>query len=259
MAVSSGVTIVPNRTTLVVTTLLFGLACPFAVSGAAQAPQQPQFATLKADFVPGSKTLFFDDFTDMTAGDPPLHFKSRGAAPELRAAGDVRQLTVTQKTQLTPNLKGLPKNFTYEAEVKYDVPGGWLASNLLLLNKEREALTLDVRVGSGNCDLTLSTKVPKYEEFGRTRIRMDFDQPVKIALWVQDGRVRAFVNGEKHLDFNQVEIAPIDRVEIQTTVMGRRLGRVPLRPVRGVVSGLQGGAERLGPLRDARDPVRHGE
>ncbi len=36
---------------------------------------------------------------------------------------------------------------------------------------------------------------------------------MKIALWVQNGRLRVFTNGEKQLDFNQVEMAAIDRVE----------------------------------------------
>ncbi len=34
-----------------------------------------------------------------------------------------------------------------------------------------------------------------------------------LALWVQNGRLRVFLNGEKHLDFNQVEMPPIDSVE----------------------------------------------
>lgn len=219
---------------MIVTALVVGFAGMLtAAGGSGQAQKQPEMATLKADFVPGSKTLFYDDFTDMTPDDPPLHFKSRGAAPELRASGDVRQLTITQKTSLTPNLKGLPANFTYEAEAKYEFGRGWGATNLLLLNKEREALTWIVRAGEGTfLDLVLSTKVPKFEEFGRKRIKVDFSQPVKLALWVQDGRVRAFVNGEKHLDFNQVEIAPIDRIEMQSEVVGAPGGSVGYRSIR---------------------------
>ncbi len=76
---------------------------------------QPEFTTLKSAFVPGEKTIFYDDFTDMTADDAPPHFKVRGAAPELRASGNDRQLTViTQRSSLFPNITALPKNFTYE-------------------------------------------------------------------------------------------------------------------------------------------------
>lgn len=91
--------------------------------GAAQegAAAQPEMKTLKATFIPGEKTLFYDDFTDMTADDPPPHFKIRGAAPELRAAGDLRQLTITKRGSLFPNLTNLPSNFTFETEIKADV------------------------------------------------------------------------------------------------------------------------------------------
>ncbi len=79
---------------------------------------------LKSTFIPGEKTLFFDDFTDMSPDDAPPHFKVRGAAPQLLAGGGVRQLTARAKGSLFPNLKTLPKNFTYEAEIKVDVREG---------------------------------------------------------------------------------------------------------------------------------------
>jgi OmpA-OmpF porin, OOP family len=204
--------------------VVLAMAGMFAVGGAitAQAPaQQPELKTLKVDFVPGEKAIFFDDFSDMAPGDAPAHFKTRGAAPELQAGGSVRQLTMTANGSLFPNLTVLPRNFTYEAEVKFDTPAGWAVATLLLQNKGRETLTWIVRVRAEGSQLTLSKKVPKLEELGRKAIQFDLSQPARLALWVQDGRVRAFVNGEKHLDFNQVDVAPIDTVELQTAVMGK--------------------------------------
>jgi OmpA-OmpF porin, OOP family len=187
----------------------------------AQTAAQPEFKALKADFVPGEKTIFFDDFTDMGPGDAPPHFKTRGAAPELREAGTVRQLTATANGALTPNLKELPKNFTYEAEVKFDIPNGRAGLNVLFLNKEREALTLVFSLQpSGEASVVLSQKVPKYAEFGRKPVKVNLAQPVALALWVQDGRLRAFVNGEKQLDFNQIDVLPVDRVELQASITG---------------------------------------
>jgi OmpA-OmpF porin, OOP family len=188
----------------------------------AQAPaQQPELKTLKVDFVPGEKTIFFDDFTDMGPGDAPAHFKVRGAAPELRESGTLRQLTATANGTLAPNLTALPKNFTYEVEVKFDIPNGRAGLNVLFLNKEREALTLVFSLlPDGQATAVLSQKAPKYQEFGRKTLKIALGQPAKLALWAQDGRIRVFVNGEKHLDFNQVEVLPIDRVEIQPGVTG---------------------------------------
>jgi outer membrane protein OmpA-like peptidoglycan-associated protein len=202
-----------------------GLAVVVALSSAplAQAPaasKQPQFTTLKADFVPGEKTIFFDDFTDMTAGDPPLHFKSRGAAPELRAAGELRQLTVVQNGILYPNLTALPPNFTYEADVKFDVPSGIARIFLVLYSKEREAAAWSTFVRSNAMDITVSRKLPKYEELGRTPVKLSIAQPVKMALWIQNGRLRIFMNGDKLIDVNQVDLPPIDKVEIRTDISG---------------------------------------
>ena len=64
----------------------------------------------------------------------------------------------------------------------------------------------------------MSLRSPKYEELGRTRITGDVPQPMKLGLWMQNGRVRVFVNGDKKLDFNQVELMPTDRVDINSSV-----------------------------------------
>ncbi len=185
---------------------------------AAQAPAspastpQPEFTTLKATFVPGEKTIFYDDFTDMSADDAPPHFKVRGAAPELRAAGNVRQLSMVQRGSIFPNLTALPKNFTYEAEVKVDGVHRAIAS-LILLSKEKQVFELTTFAVQATMDLVAVVRAP-YQELGRKRLPIDWNQPVKIALWLQNGRVRVFVNGEKHLDANQVELPAIDKVEM---------------------------------------------
>ncbi len=184
--------------------------------------QQPQFKTLKADFVPGEKTIFFDDFTDMGPGDAPPHFKTRGAAPELREAGGLRELTAVANGTLIPNLTSLPKNFTLETEGTFEASTGRVTATYSFFSKTRETLQWVVTVHKDYTDLVASIRSPKYEELGRTRIKDPglIKQPIKLALWMQDGRVRMFVNGEKHLDFNQVELPAIDRVEMVTGFWG---------------------------------------
>jgi OOP family OmpA-OmpF porin len=190
----------------------------------AQAPsKQPEFKTLKADFVPGEKTIFFDDFTDMTPGDPPLHFKARGAALELREAGTVRELTALQNSTLTPNLTALPANFTFEAEANFEATTGRVTGTYSFFSKNRETLQWVIIAQKEYTDLIASLRSPKYEELGRKRIpaaALDTKQPIKLALWLQNGRCRIFVNGEKHLDFNQVELPPIDKVEMTSGFWG---------------------------------------
>ena len=185
----------------------------------AEGPQQPELTTLKSDFVSGEKTIFYDDFTDMTAGEAPPHFKVRGAAPELKAGGTLRQLTIVAGGSLFPNITGLPTNFTFEAETKSEVPRGNVKTFMVLSSKTREAFLLYTTVSTETLDLVISKRDP-YEELGRKRIKSDWNQPIKFALWMQNGRVRVFVNGEKQLDANQVELKPIDKVEMRTELAG---------------------------------------
>ena len=214
-----------NNRLIGVVGLAAALLAGTAAGTRAQAPsKQPEFKTLKADFVPGEKTLFFDDFTDMGPGDAPPHFKVRGAAPELKEAGSVRQLTAAQNGTLIPNLTSLPENFTYEAEVFFDVPQGRAGITHSFFSKNRETLQWVVYASREATDLVVSLRSPKYEELGRKRLapRLDLEQPHKLALWVQNGRVRIFVDGEKHLDFNQVALPPIDRVELIQGLLGAK-------------------------------------
>lgn len=204
------------RRALLLSSLVLPIAALAAPQGAATA--QPEMATLKATFIPGDKTIFYDDFTDMTADDAPPHFKVRGAGVSLKAGGSVRQLTITQRGSLFPNLTALPKNFTYEAELAVETPKRAIA-NLLLSSKSKPILLLSTSATAKDTDLVASLRTP-YQELGRKRVPTNWNEPVKLALWVQNGRVRVFLNGEKHLDFNQVEMPLIDSVEMSHDFYG---------------------------------------
>ncbi len=180
--------------------------------------QQPELTVVKADFMPGEKTIFYDDFTDMAAGDAPSHFKVRGAAPELRAGGGIRQLTFLQNGSLFPNLTSLPKNFTYEAEVQFENLRN-ARTALILYANEKEALIWWIYAGPQQTQLVVAVK-NHTEELARKPVQINWSQPAKIALWVQNGRVRAFINGEKHVDANQVELPAINKVEILSSIAG---------------------------------------
>ena len=197
-----------HRITVFSTALLFVAGLP----ALAQAPvAQPEMTTLKSTFIPGEKTIFYDDFTDMSADDAPPHFKVRGAAPELRAVGNIRQLTITQRGSIFPNITSLPKNFTYEVELKADATNRAIAL-LILSAGEKQILQFITTAMPNQTDMSVSLRAP-YQELGRKRFPTNWNEPVKIALWVQNGRLRVFVNGEKQLDFNQVEMPALTKVE----------------------------------------------
>jgi OmpA-OmpF porin, OOP family len=203
-------------------TALPAAAAPAAAPQSAGGSTQPNFTSLKDEFMPGDNTIFYDDFTDMAVGDAPPHFKVRGASPDLMASGAVRQLTINAKGTLTPNLKSLPKNFTYEIVIQTGSKGR-SDSTLMLSSKGKQILwwwmSAQPQGNLAYLDLIVSLRAP-YSELGRKRVPVNLGQPVKLALWIQNGRMRSYVNGEKALDFNQVDLPPIDGIEIENGVLG---------------------------------------
>lgn len=89
----------------------------------------------------------------------------------------------------------------------------------ILPAKDRQALVISTTANPKESVEQTQLKAPRYEE------------PVKLAMWNQDGRLRTFVNGEKQQDFNQVEQPPIDRVEFAFDFYGANQG-IGLRSVR---------------------------
>lgn len=204
--------------------LFFFLAAGSQALAASPAPPQSgglqtDLTSMKDEFIPGDNAIFFDDFTDMAPGEAPPHFKVRGASPDLMSGENVRQLTLNAKGSLFPNLASLPKNFTFEADIKADVPQGRASMTLILSSKGKQILHWVLTAHEKYLDLVVSLRAP-YQELGRKRATVNWDQPMKLALWVQNGRMRSYANGEKLLDFNQVDMPPIDAVEIENGFLG---------------------------------------
>ena len=95
-------------------------ASPAAAAGAppavASAPGQPDLKSAKIDFIPGERTVFYDDISDMAEDEPPPHWKVRGDSVELRTGGGIHQLTITGHSQLTSAAIVFPENFTFEVD-----------------------------------------------------------------------------------------------------------------------------------------------
>ena len=48
--------------------------------------QQPELKSAKIEFIPGERTIFYDDFSDMAADEPPPHWKVREGKVELKVS-----------------------------------------------------------------------------------------------------------------------------------------------------------------------------
>ena len=189
-----------------------------AAASPAPAPQsggQPDLAAVKAEFVPGDKVILYDDFSDMEGDEPPPHWKVRGGTAELRVGDGIRQLTMTaQRMTLTPNVTGLPANFTMETDVAYKGHGA-RASWRFHDKAGKDILDIITSVNYTKLSLTIRQATDGgSEELTGQQIEMDWTKPVKQALWLQNGRMRYYVNGQRVMDVNQIVLPELGKVEV---------------------------------------------
>ena len=164
------------------------------------------------DFVPGEKAVFYDDFTDMTKGAAPPHWKVRGGAAKLNPAG---RLVLVDRLSLYPNIKSLPKNFTVETEfVPKEVSGGnmcWVFENQDSTFQWAARFQFD----TGEIYATLNVNNEGWSKLGEGRVKIQYGKLNRLAVWYQDSRVRMYVNDERAVDLNQLELKPWSRTVLE--------------------------------------------
>lgn len=173
-----------------------------STAAAGGAAPQPDLTAVKADFIPGEKTILLDDLTDMAGDEPPPHWKVRGGTAELRKGGEIRQLTFTaRRTDLTPNIPTLPANFTVELNTRmvgHDSVVYWE-----FRKKTPGVPAMVLRLAAHYDKLMIHCATPTEAIFDG-QVRMDWSQPIQTALWLQNGRLRFYVNGARLFDVNQI-------------------------------------------------------
>ena len=199
---------------------------PVPVSGsvaAAPAPAspgaQPNLTEVKIDFVPGERTIFFDDLSDMAPDEPPPHWKVRGSSVALLIGGATRELKMHASQLTTPDLI-LPANFTFQSVASYHLGGDQgttpTANWHFLTRNGDDALFIRTTANVQNKTLDTQLRANGGDLGDKTATNVDFSQPVHFDLWVQNGRVREYVNGARLLDLNQVKIPPVVHVALHT-------------------------------------------
>jgi outer membrane protein OmpA-like peptidoglycan-associated protein len=191
-----------------------GLILLLCLPAFAQDAAQPELKSTKIEFVPGERTIFFDDFSDMATDEPPPHWKVRDGKVELKTGGAVRELYNEGGVQLTSPKLTVPSNFTFQL-----VWTGGGETTWTFRDKDGEQ-ALHIMVRGEEDGMSASTTVEAKESLGEGMIMTDTSKPVTFALWAQQGRVRAYLNGERVVDANQVEFAPI--VSLEGTIGGYR-------------------------------------
>lgn len=193
-------------------------AALFAAAAASQsdaAGAQPELKSAKIEFAPGERTVLFDDFSDMLPDEPPPHWKVREGTVALRTGGGVHELYAENSVNLTSGKFVMPADFT----VEIDWTGGGEMTWHFRDNDDQDVLTAMVR-GEESGEDASTTVTAGNEDLGHGEVKANTNQPVHFALWAQQGRVRAYINGQRLVDANQVKFGPI--THIYATLAGYR-------------------------------------
>jgi len=171
---------------------------------------QPDLKAVTIDFVPGEKTIFFDDFSDMAPDEPPPHWKVRGGTVELRMGGAIRELYSKTGPELTSPPMAVPQNFTAQAVMTGD------ANRDFLFRAKDDHDIFHIHFhghqdGKG-ADLSVSGPGGALGESGD--VAVDLKGSYELDFWAQQGRVRVYFNGHRVVDVNQVQFPPIDHLFI---------------------------------------------
>lgn len=188
-----------------VSTAVLALASPAAAAGQSDEER---------DFVPGEKAVFYDDFTDMAKGAAPPHWKVRGGAAKLNPAG---RLVLADRLTLYPNIKTLPKNFTVETEfIPKQVSGGYIR---WLFENQDSTFQWAARFQFDTDEIwaTLNINNEGWSQIGEGRVRIPYGKLNRLAVWYQDSRIRLYVNDDRAVDVNQVELKPWSRAVLDFT------------------------------------------
>lgn len=158
--------------------------------------------------MPGERTVFYDDFTDMAKGAAPPHWKVRGGVARLSPEG---RLLLSGSGNLFANLKSLPRNFTVETEIlpTNEVSSGgvhWMFTDAA--DESVWSVGFQFDPGEIMASLTTGHGHSDYEGHPRMSVKVQYGKPVRLAVWFQDSRIRAYVNDTRVFDVNQVEFKP---------------------------------------------------
>lgn len=158
------------------------------------------------DFVPGEELLLFDDYTDMPKGAAPPHWKVRGAA--VRLVDGRLAVGAGSVTRMTPNVTKWPENFTIEMNIQGGPSAEDSLRNVTWVFEKGDnwiwQVTLALYAG-GTCRATVEIADPGENQIvDCSWIREGQND---FALWVQDGRLRVYLNGNRLVDMNQLKLA----------------------------------------------------
>ncbi len=182
-----------------------------AANTSSAAGAQPVLTAVKIDFIPGEKTIFFDDFHDMPPGEPPPHWTLRNGLMQLRMGGGIRELYTDghSDVNMTSPSFGIPTDFTFQLVCVCQGKSLWE----FIDKDDHDVFEVDMEGTDSHKTVRAYVTGPKSLNVGDSGdVNVVAGKPDEFDLWAQQGRVRAYLNGVRFADINNVNFGPMDHV-----------------------------------------------
>jgi outer membrane protein OmpA-like peptidoglycan-associated protein len=133
-------------------------------------------------------------------------------------------------------VKTLPRNFTLEADYQFGSHGG--NGNGAIWNFRKDSggsptMKVDMLVQEGGTRIVAyAGPIDEMESIGDTVVKVNQNQPIYLAVWAQEGRIRIYLNGNRAIDVNQIALGTINFVEMDAAVDQEMGGYVGIRRAR---------------------------
>jgi OOP family OmpA-OmpF porin len=170
---------------------------------------QPEMKSAAIDFIPGERTIFFDDFTDVGADDIPPHWPVHDGKIEMRPReGSRPEMYAPESVALTSPPMIVPANFTFQSEW---IGGGEMEWNFR--NGKTIVLTAVVHADSENKFASVQILSADGGALGSGKISADTSKPIEFALWAQQRRMGVYLNGQRVIDVNEFQFSAINHFD----------------------------------------------
>ena len=183
---------------------------PAAAVSPTGASAQPEMKSAAIDFIPGERTIFFDDFSDIGADDIPSQWPVHEGKLDLRTPKDSAppERYATENVMLTSPAMTVPPNFTFEVE--------WTGGGIMEWNfRNGKTIVLSAVLHADTDGKFASVQLMGADgsAFGSGKISADTSKPIEFALWAQQRKMGAYLNGQKVVDVNEFQFAAINHFD----------------------------------------------
>jgi OmpA-OmpF porin, OOP family len=170
---------------------------------------QPEMKSAAIDFIPGERTIFFDDFTDVGADEIPPHWPVHDGKIEMRPKEGARpEMYAPDSVALTSPPMIVPANFTFQSEW---TGGGEMEWNFR--NGKTIVLTAVVHADAENKFASVQILGADGGTLGSGRISADTSKPIEFALWAQQRRMGVYLNGQRVIDVDEFQFSAINHFD----------------------------------------------